>query len=367
MRAAHADEAITAADQALAIAEPRSMIQVIVEAFNSKGGAMDLVGRWRESTLLLEGAVSYRDDDRLSPELRLRSMNNLASVLSSDNPIRASEILAEAIELARRWGVRSNLYFLINHYTNVNAYLGRHWDENQEMLRQALEEATDDADRSTLVSALLVYDAIRGENIEAGIKTWKRLAAGREQVNVEASQSWLRGWAAYVRDDRQAAWNAFRRDNELEPAEGGAVIELLHAAVISGDPANMREAASKGEQFPGSGRLSLAFRTWARSVSAALERRTHDAVAGFVEADQGFADIGIEWLQAEMAIDAVLLLPNEPHVQPLAERSRQILERLRATVHLAQLETALSAAGEVTREREVPAQKAAVAAERESH
>ena len=342
MRANRAEEAIAAADRALAIAEPRSMTEVMVEALNNKGAAMDLVGRWREGTLLLEGAVKY-SDDRVSPELRLRVMNNLASLLDGDNPVRSTEVLTEAIELARRWGVRSNLYWLINHYTNVTAYLGRNWDENVEMLSQALEEATDDADRSTLLSAVLAYAVIRGENIEQRMETWERLAAGKDQGEIDSTRSWLRGWAAYGRGDGVAAWQEFQHAYELVPSDGGNVIEQLHAAIQTGDRGRIGEAAAIAEQFPGSGGVALGLRVWARSAVAALDNRTRDAIAGFLEADQRFGDVGVEWVRAEMAIDAVLLLPNEPQIQPLAESAERTFEGLRASVLLAQLKAAQAA------------------------
>jgi hypothetical protein len=99
-----------------------------------------------------------------------------------------------------------------------------------------------------------------------------------------------------------------------------------------------------------------------------LDGRLGDATAGFLDAWQGFADIGVEWLQTEMAIDAVLLLPNEPQIQPLAEKARQILKPVRATVLLDQLEAALSAAGkpQLSAERPELSPPAAVAVERET-
>jgi class 3 adenylate cyclase/tetratricopeptide (TPR) repeat protein len=365
MRVSHVHEAVQTADLALAIAEPRSMTEVIVEALNNKGAALDLVGRWREGTLLLEGAVKFADD-HVSPELRLRVMNNLASLLDGDNPMRSAETLAEGIELARRWGVRGNMNWLINHYVNITAYLGGDWDRNVELLEQTLDEATDDADRSTLLGALLAYLAIRGEDIELRMQTWAKLSAGKDQTEIDANGSWLRGWAAWGRGDNEAAWKAFQHAYELLPLDGGNVFELLHAAVVTGDPVRIREAAANIEQFPGSGRVALGMRVSARSAVAALDNRTRDAVAGFLDAHQRFTDVGVEWLRAEMAIDASLLLPNEPQIRPLAESAERTFERLRARVSLGQLKAALSASGEVRREPAAPAAAAGAAVGRET-
>ena len=71
MRARHG-AAIEAADQALAIAEPRAMITVLVEALNAKAAAMDIVGRWRSHHVAGGGAALRRERRRFA-ELNLRS------------------------------------------------------------------------------------------------------------------------------------------------------------------------------------------------------------------------------------------------------------------------------------------------------
>jgi hypothetical protein len=365
------------------------MTEVIVEALNNKGAALDLVGRWREGTLLLEGAFKYADDS-VSPELRLRVMNNLASLLDSDNPLRSAEILTEAIELARRWGVRGSFNWMINHYVNVTAYLALNWDYNVELLEQALEEATDDADRSTLLGALLAYDVIRGEDIGQRMETWQRLSAGKDQTDIDNNADWLRGWAAWGKGDGETAWSEFLRAYERQPLEGGSVVELLHASVVVGDSDRIREAVARVEQFPGTGRVPMAIRAWARAALATLDNRSRDAIAGFLDADRRFADVGGEWLRAEMAIDAVLLLPNEQQIQPLADSAEQTFQRLlllpneqqiqpladsaeqtfqrlRAEPFLAQLKAARARAPEAKREPAGPSPEVALAAERESY
>jgi hypothetical protein len=149
--------------------------------------------------------------------------------------------------------------------------------------------------------------------------------------------------------------------------DGGNVIELLHAAVITGDPGRIREAALIAEEFPGSGRVALGLRVWGRSAVAALDNRKRDAITGFLDAYQRFSEVGVEWPRAEMATDAALLLPNEPQIRPLLEGAQRTFERLRATVSLRQLETALSASGELRRGPAAPSAEAALAAERESY
>jgi tetratricopeptide (TPR) repeat protein len=360
MRAGNVAQAIEAADLALAIAEPRSMTEVMVEALNNKGAAMDLVGRWREGTLLLEGAFKYADDS-VSTELRLRVMNNLASLLDSDNPLRSAEVLTEARELAARWGLRGSLNWLINHYQSVTGYLGLNWDASEDLVTQALDDATDDSDRATLLQDLMMYRLLRGESVDDEFKIWERLAAGKDEVDTEGSRHWLRGWAAYVNGDADGAWTEFVRVNELQPADGGPIQELMYLAGILRDPERIRTAAAIIGKFPGSGRYPLALRAWAGAAVAAIEDRRPDAVAGFLDTDRRLAEIGAEWTRAVVAIDAVLLLPDEPQLHAIAEVARRTLERLRARTHLAELEAALAAAETTKRAPSEPAATAGAA------
>jgi tetratricopeptide (TPR) repeat protein len=342
MRAQHAREAIEAADLALDIAETRSMTEVMVEALNNKGSAYDLVGRWREGTLLLEGAHRLADD-AVSPELKLRVMNNLASLVDPDNPTRGAEILAEAIELSRRWGVRSSLNWLLNHQANNSFWRGRDWDESIAAVKLGYEEATDDADRAYLFAAALFFGFIRGEGDEAGIEQWERLATAREEADTASNRANLGAWLARARGDVATAWSLFERALELQPEDVGATHDLLEMSVALGDRARIRDAAARIEKLPGTGRFMLGLRSWARSAVAAIDGRTNEAVAGFLDAERRFAEIDAGWSQAVAGLDGLLLLPDQPEIRASAERAREIFERLRARPHLTRIDAALAA------------------------
>jgi len=348
MRSYRPVDAIESADQALAIAEPRSMIEVMVEALNNKGSAYDLVGRWREGTLLLEGAFKYSDDS-VSPELRLRVANNLAALLDGDNMVRSLEILAEARDLAALWGIRSSLYWLINHYSNVSAFLGRDWDGIVDLLSRSLDEATDDTDRATLLGALLAYQFLRGEGDHAEIERWAQLAAAKEAV--ESDPGWLQGAAALASGDTANAWAGFDKAYQASPDAGNLQL-LLHVAVLDGDHGLIREAANRVERYPASGRVLVATRAWAAGAVAAIEGRTREAVASFLDAYRRFGEIEVDWCQAVTALDAVVLLPDVGEVRAIAQDARAKFEGMRARPDLAQLDRALSRSRSTTPEPE---------------
>ena len=90
MRAGAADQAVEAADRALAIAERLNLDAVVAEAFVNKGSALNILGRRREAIALQSAALDMAKTagDR-SFEMRVR--NNLASAISDDDPAGATQ------------------------------------------------------------------------------------------------------------------------------------------------------------------------------------------------------------------------------------------------------------------------------------
>jgi hypothetical protein len=82
----------------------------------------------------------------------------------------------------------------------------------------------------------------------------------------------------------------------------------------------------------------------AAAAAAAAEGRIADAVAGFQAVHAGFERLGQRYAAATLAIDAAMLLPDQPAIRALAESARPLLEELRAAADLDDLDRALAVA-----------------------
>jgi hypothetical protein len=75
-----------------------------------------------------------------------------------------------------------------------------------------------------------------------------------------------------------------------------------------------------------------------RAGLAALDGRTADAHSGYRDAVAGWRDLGLEWDEAMTGLEmAVVLDRGRPDVVAAIERSREILDRLRARPFLDRL------------------------------
>ncbi|MDP3984991.1 MAG: adenylate/guanylate cyclase domain-containing protein, partial [Acidimicrobiia bacterium] len=105
------DEAVVAADRALAAAEALGLMPTIVDALITKATALGHPGRRVEARILLEGAIGVADRHGLS-HAGMRARNNLAHFFAVADPIVALQATTEAYEIAKRTGDRSMALFL---------------------------------------------------------------------------------------------------------------------------------------------------------------------------------------------------------------------------------------------------------------
>ena len=164
MRLGHAVESIAAADGALAIAERLDLEPVVAEALVNKGSALGQLGRRREAIALDEAALAMAQAlPNRNFEMRVR--NNLASVLGDDEPLRATELMLDSMQLAREIGDQGMYYWLVSQAAWAVRAEARDWDAHMELLREALETATVRGDRIRLRSFLAGLEATRGEDL----------------------------------------------------------------------------------------------------------------------------------------------------------------------------------------------------------
>jgi tetratricopeptide (TPR) repeat protein len=342
MRVAETDAAIAAADRALAIAERLNLEPVITEALENKAAALNISGRRRESLALHAAALELAQGsgDRA---LELRILNNFASGLEDDDPVRGSRMLVESTAVARDIGDRGLYYFQLGQVAIYQTAQGVNWDENVAALREALETATLRNDRLRLRLFLGLIESARGERTDEFLGDIEELTRNQPGVEERFTVYLTRAEHALRAHDYAAAyrWAIEASDLNYQSPEVPAEI-ALRAAMRARDADGILRSAALSADLQGSGVLTELHRGQAAGAVAAIEGRFDDAAASFTSVQSGLAAIEQRYLAALMAIDALTLAPHIPALRAHAEAARPLLEGLRATADLEDLDRAIA-------------------------
>jgi class 3 adenylate cyclase/tetratricopeptide (TPR) repeat protein len=341
MRSKRGTEAVAAADEALAIAEPRAMTEVIAEALVNKGAALSFLGRWREGAAAGELGVRLAEEAGLG-DLHLRALNNLAATLNDDQPARAIQIAAEAFELARRLGLRGMVNWLAGTLANGRLWEGRGWDESIGTIVELLADAGNEMDELRLAAAILNFRHARGEPDEVLMGRMEAVAERIDDPAVGSGIEIVRGDGRFADGDIAGALQHYRRAVEIDPSEEWGSTMCVRAAIWLMDIEEVRAGAEVVERLPFSGRSAKGTRAWGWASVAALEGRRDEAVAGFAEAIELTRETGMFFEAARMVLDGLILLPDEPTMWELAPFARSEFEHTRAKVYLDRLNEALA-------------------------
>jgi hypothetical protein len=274
----------------------------------------------------------------------MRARNNLGSSLVEDDPARATRMVLEAAQLARQVGDRGMYSWTIG-TASAGLYLeGRDWDEHAALVREALEQATLTHDRARLRVLLSLYETARGENTDQLLADVAELVGDSTEPDDLFSLYMARASVALVNGDTETAFR-----NAMAVLDLGAqnpeipMFTALQAAIWSRDLERTRQIAALRAAVP-SGTYGKAEITHANAAVAALEGRTSEAVAGFREVRAVLGRLEQRFDAAQRAVDAAVLLPDEPEIRAWADEVRPLLENLRARPYLAKLDEALASA-----------------------
>ncbi|OGN86148.1 MAG: hypothetical protein A2X23_00130 [Chloroflexi bacterium GWC2_73_18] len=337
---------IEVADRALALAERLNLDEVIAEAFNNKGAALSYLGRRREATVLMEAAVRLAEAGGfVAAELRAR--NNLASVLSEDEPRRCSEITRSALELARRVGNRTMAAWLAWSTAAYEYSEGDDWDPVVDAVAEAVAGSRTPADEARFLYLACLFRTARGDPATDTLAHLEGLVAQLSDPSYAAALDGARADRALLAGDLAAAYDA-----AIRAADGSSAYEpfalplALRAALWMGDIERARTAAARIDASPFSGAIAQVERLAARAGIAALEGRRGDAIAGYGDVLRRRRALALHFETARSALDFVVLLgPDAPETRAAADEARAIFERLRARPYLDRLDSVLADRG----------------------
>jgi class 3 adenylate cyclase/tetratricopeptide (TPR) repeat protein len=341
MRAERVEDAVAAADGALAIAEVHDMTAVIADALNNKASAIDKVGRGREAVILLEGALrlSLETDD---PDLQLRIRNNLASCAQIGHE-RSVVLLRDGVELARKLGLRSQIVFQSNHLAAIAEATGDDWPGAIALVEAALETAADDADRMVLVARQLGFAFAQRETDASDIARWDAVADPTNPDD-DAWRSVLVGMAVLGKDP-MAAYEGLMVGVRSRRYDPWLAEWALRGALWMGDRDRASVAAGYLHKELGRSPWIDCRRVWTRAVEDVFDGTRQDAINGLLEAHRSWSAIGLRFYAAMVGLDAAYAFPNEPALRGLVESTHEALEQIGAHAYAGLLERALESAG----------------------
>ena len=337
MRLIRPQEAVATADRALAIAERLNLDDVAAEALINKGAALGMLGRRREATFLVEGAVRLATGGRVDRELRAR--HNLAVHLIEDDPVRASEQLEATLDLARRVGDQGHYAWMLGTLIFLALQAGEKLDERAELVREAIDAAAIKADRGRLRASLGLLEAARGEELD-------RLLADLEAIygkTDDPEELFYRDLPLSIvllsKGQYAEAYQAgiALADLQSQNPEFG-LYAAYRAAVALRDAERLGAVVERMGSLPGTGAGINSLRARARAAQAALEGSRETAMADFREARDTLRRLGQRFDFATTAVDAATLLPEEPEIAEWVQEARAILEEVRAAPDLARLD-----------------------------
>jgi class 3 adenylate cyclase/tetratricopeptide (TPR) repeat protein len=323
--------ALETADRAIALAEEADLVPVVAEALLNRALALVYMGRLHEPSALMRGLLPLVEQHGLW-ESKQRAINNLASVLQSEDYRAAYEVNSEGIDVARRLGNRGWLLNFLGNRAGAALELGD-LAEGERILAEV--EGTDLPEGAAVLfgsirSWLL---ALRGEAEEAD-GALAAIAPMRASVDDPRAPGWALLDETFVSAMAGRDEQAYRAG--LEGAGRGVGESIFpnaqwatRVAIWMRDATRARRALEILESTAERGRYVAAIRLGLRAGVQALEGDREGAVGSYREALRAFRDMDVPLYHALTALDfATLIGPGDPEAAAAADEARSIFTRL---------------------------------------
>ena len=338
MRREDHEPAIEWADRALTGAERFDMLPEIAEAMITRGTALGGMNRLREGSALLEGALLFAREQKLTAS-EMRAHLNLSNILWGVDPRRGLEVARRGVEIAERVGHRTWHVLLTN---NAIACATRTGDWDWALEREAELRALDlaDEDRINFADTPLIRVS-RGIDVSAELADLRALDVDLTDPSGTATITLAEAWAALVAGKLDAAF-----DLGIEAAASPTLLTsgLLvagHAGMATRNLDRARETLGRLDAAGVHGPAIEAQRRTLQAGIAALEGRRGDSVLAYREAASMWRDLGLRFDLALCQLDLVTHTASTDRDRgPAADEARAILEELRAQPFLDRLDAA---------------------------
>ncbi|MFL5678160.1 MAG: AAA family ATPase [Chloroflexota bacterium] len=330
-------EAIRWSEQALVLAEPLRIDEIVAMALVTKGTSLIYSGHRREGIALLQGAVldAHAHGQSLAA---LRGTNNIASTISETDPRASLETSREGMALARRLGMLSFDGYHAGNASGAAERLGE-WAWAEEAIGDLLQGHPEGPEADWIASCAEMATAWTGD---PNVKRAERLHAIALRENDWQTELNTALWLARCsfaagRPADALRWSeALIRHAENDPTTFDFAM-VARFAQAAGRPDIARHLVELyGNEGGGIIDTDL---TSVRAGVAAVEGRTGDAIALYRSALAGYREAGCRFDVALTVLDmASLIGPDDPAVRSVLPEGREILESLGARLLIERLD-----------------------------
>jgi class 3 adenylate cyclase/tetratricopeptide (TPR) repeat protein len=299
------DEAVAAADRALAAIGGRRLPQLTADILATRGTA--LVSRPDEAEAILRGAVALAERAGHLPTL-MRARNNLASVQAGELPLaQAAQYLTESADVARRGGEAHFLAQMLLQLVDLAAERGV-WSAADATLEELASMELDSFRQLWFVASSGMLAAFRGDLV-AGERSLAALDEGAGSVDTFWAENVASGTAML----HMGIGNLARAAEIAMPVALASSLDyypFLVAANTAGaiEPARARELVAAIDAVRPQTRALAVTRVQVDALLAVADARWDDARAAFRLARDKFDDLdmGLWQALADTQFDAYL-------------------------------------------------------------
>jgi tetratricopeptide (TPR) repeat protein len=338
--------AVSASEPVLEAAEHADLPEILADTLVTKGTALAWLGRVQEGTGIIEIGERIARSHGLALTL-LRALRNRSATLGFDvdaNTVR--QLADEILTLARRLGERPSI---------IDATDGLGWcavlfDGDAEAALDTwagiLQDDLDPADRIPSMNASVVLHAWRGDPVDESLAQLELLAMSVSEPGFRTISLETRGWVAFSAGRLDTAQEEWAARIEASPGDAAFLIPWVARAALWNLDAVRAEAFAEKLDATGVHLPAVELRRLSLQAGRAALAGDAGAVGFYTAVIAGWRQLGQTLEEAFTGIDmATLLDPAEPGVRAAAERSREILVRLKATPFIERLDAALARQG----------------------
>jgi len=355
--AGHNEAASVPLEQALTLAERLQVVDVFVQALNSKAVVLLNQGRMAEARILLEAAASRARAEQLYAT-ELRAYNNLGAVLeASDRYAEVLDLIERSLMIALRRGNRRMQSILRSGSLGSLSFLGR-WDEALAVAAEEEPTAASDLVRGQLLVVASIH-CERG-NLDAARALLAASDTLRDNDNWQLRAGFAAEEARLLRargrpDEALAvAERAVAALGELTITDTGAkatLVEAIEAALALPDLKKAEELLAIPESLD-AGELTPFLHANTARLRARVDaaRGNHERVEDrFRTAASLFREFGIVFYVAVTQLEQAEWLISQQRgdvAETLLVDARQTFEQLQATPWLERTARAAATRGE---------------------
>ena len=344
---ADSERALLWIDRLLPVAERLRHLPSIARGLHGRGVSLIVSGRPSEGLMLLRGAHQVALANDLD-EVELGTRVQLTFYEQWGDPAAGLALGREGLEIGRQRGSRAYGFQMVGNSV-ISALRVGEWDWVEAVLEEWLEVPGDENMKKEFRVDRALLHAHRGLDPTADIETAAGALAGVTDPQYESYGHLARATASLTAGSLDAAIGHAERSAAITDYFHPLAIPLAaRAALWSGDTSTAKRLLHLPGMAAFTGPALEADRVRISAGIAALEGRTAEALAGFLDALRSYDELGLRFDEAAAAVDLALLLPGiETESAPAAEAiaaARLTLQELGAAPYLERLDKAGRAA-----------------------